>query len=88
MESTSPCPHTGRTELSGVLAPTLEQDGYTGDLHCLECGEIIEKGTVLPKLMELPLTGDSAAPLLWLVMLILSSSTFLLLRRYKRLKQR
>ena len=88
LDSTPPCTHNGRVQLSGVVAATLEQDGYTGDLHCLECGEIIEKGTVLPKLKELPLTGDPSSPLLWLVMLILSGGAFLLLRHHKRFNQR
>lgn len=85
MAAISPCTHSGRTELSGMIEATLEQEGYTGDLYCLECGHIIEKGTVLPKLMELPVTGDSSAPMLWAMMLILSSCAFLLLRYRKKL---
>lgn len=84
MGSISPCTHTGRKELSGVVEATYEQEGYTGDLYCLECGEIIEKGTVLPKLMELPVTGDTSTPLLWLALMILSSGAMILLQHKKR----
>ena len=87
MSYISPCTHTGRTELVGVVEATLEQEGSTGDLHCLECGEVIEKGTVLPKLMELPVTGDASNPALWLMMLLLSGGALLLLRRSKALVQ-
>ena len=73
--------------VSGAVEATLEQEGYTGDLHCLECGEVIEKGTVLPKLMELPVTGDASDPALWLMMLLLSGGALLLLRRSKALAQ-
>lgn len=87
MASVSPCTHTGRTELIGVVEATLEQEGYTGDRYCLECGELIEKGTVLPKLMELPVTGDSSMPLLWSVMLILSICALFLLHQSKKFIQ-
>lgn len=86
MASVSPCTHTGRTELSGVVEATLEYDGYTGDLHCLECGEIIEPGMVLPKLMELPVTGDAGQPMLWMILMLLSGGTFLLLLQRRKQK--
>ncbi len=87
MSYINPCTHTGRTELVGAVEATLEKEGYTGDLHCLECGEVIEPGTVLPKLMELPVTGDASNPALWLMMLLLSGGALLLLRRSKALVQ-
>lgn len=87
MSHIAPCAHEGRTELSGVIEPTLETDGYSGDLYCLECGEPIETGMVLPKLKDLPLTGDSAQPLLWLTLLVLSTGALVLLRQKKHSKQ-
>lgn len=87
MSYITPCEHTGRTELTGVIAATLEAEGYSGDLYCLECGEVIEKGTVLPKLMELPVTGDASSPMLWLTMLLLSGGALMLLRQSKKLQQ-
>lgn len=83
----APCSHEGRTELTGAIDATYEQDGYTGDLYCLECGEIIEPGTVLPKLMELPVTGDADQPMLWALMLALSAGALILLQQNKKLKQ-
>ncbi|MBP5231586.1 MAG: hypothetical protein ILO68_07635, partial [Clostridia bacterium] len=45
--------HTGGTELRGVLEPTFIMAGYTGDLYCLGCGGLIEKGKpIAPSLGE------------------------------------
>lgn len=82
-----PCDHDGRTELIGATVATYEQEGYTGDLFCKECGELIEAGMTLPKLVELPDTGDSNQPMLWLLMVALSSCALILLRHSKKLKQ-
>lgn len=87
MAYVTPCNHTGRTELTGAIPATMEHDGYTGDLYCLECGELIEAGTVLPKLMELPETGDASQPTLWLTMLLLSGGAILLLRQSRKIRQ-
>lgn len=40
--------HKGETEIRGYVAPTVEGEGYTGDTYCLDCGEMIKKGEVLP----------------------------------------
>ena len=87
MSYVTPCEHDGRTELSGVVAATTEQEGYTGDLYCLECGEVIAPGTVLPKLMELPVTGDESNPMQWLTLLILSGGALMLLRQSRKIRQ-
>jgi len=44
--------HTGETELKGYLEPSYEAPGYTGDTHCKDCGELLEKGTEIPQLHE------------------------------------
>lgn len=41
------CKHES-TELRGVVQATCAEDGYTGDTYCLECEEIVEKGSVVP----------------------------------------
>lgn len=41
--------HAGETELRDYIAPTVETEGYSGDTYCLDCGEKIKEGKVLPK---------------------------------------
>ncbi len=43
------------TELVGAMEATVTHDGYTGDIHCHDCGAVIT-GEVIP---ELPATGDA-----------------------------
>lgn len=38
---------TAATERQNVRKPTCTENGYTGDLVCLICGEILEKGQVI-----------------------------------------
>lgn len=40
--------HKGETEIRGYIAPTVESEGYTGDTYCLDCGELIKNGEVIP----------------------------------------
>ncbi|WP_296562071.1 Ig-like domain-containing protein [Ruminococcus sp.] len=40
--------HVGDTEVVGAKAATCDEDGYTGDKVCKSCGEIVEKGKVIP----------------------------------------
>ena len=49
---TDPEKHTGDEELKGAKEPTTEEEGYSGDKHCGGCGELLEKGEVIPKLHE------------------------------------
>ena len=43
-------PAKGHTEeIRGAVEPTLTTPGYTGDKYCTACGELIEKGTEIPK---------------------------------------
>lgn len=43
------CNHAS-TSLVGAKEPTETEEGYTGDLVCDVCGEIIEQGEVIPRL--------------------------------------
>ncbi len=38
------CEHTGKTELRNEVKPDYLKDGYSGDLYCLACGELLQKG--------------------------------------------
>ena len=46
----NPKNHTGKTELKGVKDVTCTEDGYTGDTHCADCGELLESGEVITAL--------------------------------------
>lgn len=46
----NPGNHAGGTVLRGYVAPTESAAGYTGDMHCLGCGQMLEKGNALAKL--------------------------------------
>ena len=48
-------PHEN-TEIRGAYAPTCTMPGYTGDVYCLDCGELVTAGTVIPA------TGHSYMP--------------------------
>ncbi len=48
--SDSTCKHNS-TQLKDAVSPSCQSDGYTGDLYCLDCGELISRGTVIPSLM-------------------------------------
>ena len=36
------------TEIRNAFAATTETEGYTGDVYCIDCGRLIEKGKVIP----------------------------------------
>ncbi|MCR5332243.1 MAG: hypothetical protein K6E62_13825 [Lachnospiraceae bacterium] len=40
--------HTPSSEIIGYVLETCGKDGYTGDVKCKDCGEIIEHGKVVP----------------------------------------
>jgi hypothetical protein len=48
--STPVCNHS-RTELRDAVAPSCQQDGYSGDLYCLDCNKVIQTGSQIPALM-------------------------------------
>lgn len=37
--------HTDNTELRGYIEATCTTNGYSGDLYCLDCGQLISEGT-------------------------------------------
>ena len=39
--------HTN-TEIRNAKAATCQEDGYTGDVYCLDCGQLVQKGEVIP----------------------------------------
>ncbi len=38
------------TEVDNVKAATCTEEGYTGDIYCSDCGELVAKGEVIPAL--------------------------------------
>ncbi|HHU83546.1 MAG TPA: hypothetical protein GXZ23_00005, partial [Clostridiales bacterium] len=46
--------HTGNTELRNYKAPTYSETGYSGDIHCSDCGAMLEEGHILPILSDCP----------------------------------
>lgn len=42
--------HVPATKREGVVAATCTSNGYTGDLYCTECGELIEAGKTIAAL--------------------------------------
>lgn len=78
-EEGTPCKRD-QTVLSGAVAVSCTDVGYTSDLICSICGEVIEEGTVIPELPHsfdengvctvcgaenVPKTGDSNNMILW-----------------------
>ena len=43
----NPLNHSGGTEIRGYVAETCGADGYSGDKHCLGCGEMLISGNVI-----------------------------------------
>lgn len=43
----SKCDHL-KTELKNAKPATCKETGYTGDTYCVECGELVVSGTVIP----------------------------------------
>lgn len=42
--------HSHKTETKNAKEATCTEEGYTGDLVCTECGEVVEKGKVIEKI--------------------------------------
>ena len=36
------------TEIRGAVEATCTEDGYTGDVYCLDCGKLVQAGEVIP----------------------------------------
>ena len=45
-----PTNHVGGTEVRGRIEPTEETDGYSGDIYCRSCDELLQQGTTLRNL--------------------------------------
>ena len=46
--------HTGGTEIRNYKAPTEHEKGYSGDIYCLGCEQIISLGVELPSISNRP----------------------------------
>ena len=44
------CAHVS-TEIRNAKDATIEEEGYTGDTYCVDCGELISQGQVIEKLV-------------------------------------
>lgn len=78
--------HTGGTETRNTKAAAETEQGYTGDIYCMGCGEMIEKGKVIPKQevidkndtpqpgrpgkTDTPQTGDDTVFWLWFLVML------------------
>ncbi len=60
-EMTVYCEHLN-TELRNAVETTCTEDGYSGDLYCLDCGKLIEKGTVIEAEGHKSVTEPELAP--------------------------
>ncbi len=49
-----PASHTGGTEIKDAKAPSVEEEGYSGDIYCLGCGEMLFSGVTLPQISAEP----------------------------------
>ena len=56
--TTDPKNHTGNTELRGYLQATTEAPGYTGDVHCADCGALLTTGQPIPQLHKHDFSDD------------------------------
>ena len=52
------CEHTNTTS-SNAADADCKNDGYTGDTICLDCGEVIANGTVIPALNHTPVSAEN-----------------------------
>ena len=49
--------HTGNTEVLGKVEADCENEGYTGDTHCKDCGAVLLKGSIVTKKNHNPLSA-------------------------------
>ena len=45
---TDKCFHTGATNVVGQKEATCDAEGYTGDIYCANCGDLLTTGSVIP----------------------------------------
>ena len=53
----NPNVHTGNTEVKDAKEATVNEEGYTGDTYCKDCGALLEKGKVTDKFVYKMLEG-------------------------------
>lgn len=41
--------HVGKIKVENTKEATFEEDGYSGDKICIGCGEIVERGKIIPR---------------------------------------
>lgn len=69
-------------EVKDEVEATTEKEGYTGDVYCKDCGKLLDKGEVVPKLEKpeeekpadptKPKTADNSNIMLWVSLVIVS----------------
>lgn len=79
------CEHPSGRRLVGQRNPSCTTDGYTGDFACVECGEVIERGAIIPRyghryvggVCEIcgcdessPQTGDNSFVFVWMFVMV------------------
>ena len=45
-----PASHSDQTEIRDAKAPSVTEEGYTGDTYCVACGTKLSEGTIIEKL--------------------------------------
>ena len=75
-----PCPHAN-TKVEGAKEATQDAEGYTGDTVCADCGEIIARGEVVPKIPAPVPTGDAALAISALVLLAAAGAVMIARKR-------
>lgn len=85
-EEGTPCEHEN-TSVVDQKDPTCTTDGYTGDIVCDDCGEVIEEGTIIPATghqmkdgacivcgtLDVPMTGDNRHVFLWISVMVVAA---------------
>ncbi len=80
------------TETRDAVEATVEKEGYTGDVYCLDCGKLVEKGTVIPKVVPeekptdptKPETGDNI--MIYVSLLAISLVSIVTFSKFKKRK--
>lgn len=77
--------HSGGTEIRGAAEATAQKEGYTGDTHCLGCGEKLESGRIIPvKDATSPSTKDTTPIVFLTVSMIFSLAALTILLRKRK----
>ena len=97
-EDGTPCDHE-HTKVVGKKDPTCTEPGYTGDIVCEDCGEVIEKGEYIPAgghqfnedgiceicgASDVPKTGDTSNVILWAILMVVSAAALVVIVSKRR----